>query len=549
MVGRKWWTVINGKKMTAFGMNRRASFVGVSGIILVLLALVWRSHRAPVSEQALSGEDEQAMVIEVAGGEFVEFRQSDKLFNVSAEVARKEVVEAMKHAWGSYVKHAWGKDELAPLSRVGVETFGGCTGITIVDAADSLYIMGLKEEFEKARSWIAGVDFNCVDEDVSAFETTIRSLGGLMSLYELTDDKVFLEKAESLGNSLRHSFDEKHTVPSNSCNLKQKDCHVGSRASIAGIGTSQLEWRALAYHTRKRELKQAAKESQCVMMGLMNASPPAKLAPTNVSPAHYDERDLTGGELDKLCPNHRHFRLSGNARTGAEGDSYYEYLLKVYLQGGSSEGFYREEFDRQVRMLFEHHVEYEWPVRLYDRKGDAMQHLACFFPGAIALGVMTNRGSLSEGQTKKWTEIAEGVAESCYLMYHITDSGLSGDSSDLNPKGARSYGPYLQRPEVIEAQFYLWRHTKDPKYRAYAWKIFEAIQKHTKVPAGYCGLATVNGPSPTKKDSMESFFLAETLKYLYLIFSDDDVLPLDEWVFNTEAHPLKIRDDLVSKLA
>jgi len=48
---------------------------------------------------------------------------------------------------------------------------------------------------------------------------------------------------------------------------------------------------------------------------------------------------------------------------------------------------------------------------------------------------------------------------------------------------------------------------------------------------------------------MESFFLAETLKYLYLIFSDDDVLPLDEWVLNTEAHPLKIRDDLVSKTA
>mmetsp|Transcript_32935 Transcript_32935/g.129301 ORF Transcript_32935/g.129301 Transcript_32935/m.129301 type:complete len:114 (+) Transcript_32935:1091-1432(+) len=80
---------------------------------------------------------------------------------------------------------------------------------------------------------------------------------------------------------------------------------------------------------RKQELKQAARESQCVMMGLMNASPPSKLAPSNVSPASHEERDVTGGELDKLCPNHRHFRLSGSTRTGGEGDSYYEYLLKV----------------------------------------------------------------------------------------------------------------------------------------------------------------------------------------------------------------------------
>uniref|UniRef100_A0A7S2ZUJ4 alpha-1,2-Mannosidase n=1 Tax=Rhodosorus marinus TaxID=101924 RepID=A0A7S2ZUJ4_9RHOD len=330
MVGRKWWTIVNGKKMTTFGSaNRKVLFLGVSGIILVLLGLIWRGHRAPDWERPPLGVDEQAMVIEVAGGEFVEFRPSDKLFVVSAEDARKQVVEAMKHAWGSYVKYAWGKDELAPLSRVGVDTFGSCTGITIVDAADTLYIMGLKDEFKKAREWIAGVDFDCIDEHVSVFETTIRSLGGLMSLYELTDDKVFLEKAESLGMSLRHSFDSKHSVPSNSCNLNQKDCAPGFRASLASIGTTQLEWRALAYHTKKQELKQAARESQCVMMGLMNASPPSKLAPSNVSPASHEERDVTGGELDKLCPNHRHFRLSGSTRTGGEGDSYYEYLLKV----------------------------------------------------------------------------------------------------------------------------------------------------------------------------------------------------------------------------
>ena len=93
------------------------------------------------------------------------------------------------------------------------------------------------------------------------------------------------------------------------------------------------------------------------------------------------------------------------------------------------------------------------------------------------------------------------------------------------------------RPEVIESIFYMWRFTHDPKYREWGWSIAHAIEKHCRTEAGYHGLKAENYP----KDRMESFFLAETLKYLYLLFAEDTVLPLDEYVFNTEAHPLSIR--------
>lgn len=83
--------------------------------------------------------------------------------------------------------------------------------------------------------------------------------------------------------------------------------------------------------------------------------------------------------------------------------------------------------------------------------------------------------------------------------------------------------------------------TKDQKYRDWAWDAVEALERHCRTESGYSGIRDVNSVNPSKDDVQQSFFFAETLKYLYLIFSDDDVLPLDKYVFNTEAHPFLIR--------
>ncbi|VDL66670.1 unnamed protein product [Nippostrongylus brasiliensis] len=114
---------------------------------------------------------------------------------------------------------------------------------------------------------------------------------------------------------------------------------------------------------------------------------------------------------------------------------------------------------------------------------------------------------------------------------------------------------YILRPEVIEGFFYLWRLTgktvfvfsinifnplfsflSSQKYREWVWDAISAIDKYCRVEAGFAGLVNVYDPK------QQSFFLAETLKYAYLTFTDTSVIPLDQWVFNTEAHPLPVMD-------
>jgi Glycosyl hydrolase family 47 len=109
---------------------------------------------------------------------------------------------------------------------------------------------------------------------------------------------------------------------------------------------------------------------------------------------------------------------------------------------------------------------------------------------------------------------------------------------------AAENAPYnLLRPEAVEAIFMLWRATGDVKYREWGWDIFQAFEKHCKIPTGgYSGLQDVRQVPPVHNDKQESFWLAETLKYLYLLFSPPDAFPLtgdDGWVLNTEAHPLR----------
>ncbi|PKY30756.1 glycoside hydrolase [Rhizophagus irregularis] len=100
-------------------------------------------------------------------------------------------------------------------------------------------------------------------------------------------------------------------------------------------------------------------------------------------------------------------------------------------------------------------------------------------------------------------------------------------------------GNYLLRPETVESLFILYRVTGDKSYQEKGWKIWKAIEKWCKTESAYSGLYNVaSNKEIVQNNNMESFFLAETLKYLYLLFSTPDVISLDDYVFNTEAHPL-----------
>ena len=106
-------------------------------------------------------------------------------------------------------------------------------------------------------------------------------------------------------------------------------------------------------------------------------------------------------------------------------------------------------------------------------------------------------------------------------------------------RSAVTHAKYSLRPETVESLFFMWRLTRDETWRERGWKIFVALQQQCRTASGYAALKDVRRRR-SHEDSMPSFWMAETLKYLYLLFSEDDVLPLDQWVFNTEAHPFRV---------
>ena len=110
---------------------------------------------------------------------------------------QEAVVEAFKHAWSSYKKYAWGEDDLLPMSKTSSSVDYGMA-MTMVDSLDTLWLMGLQEEFDEARAWLdEHFNLDLLARNVVVFEVNIRVLGGLLSAYHLSGDDLFLQKAVS----------------------------------------------------------------------------------------------------------------------------------------------------------------------------------------------------------------------------------------------------------------------------------------------------------------------------------------------------------------
>jgi len=165
-----------------------------------------------------------------------------------------------------------------------------------------------------------------------------------------------------------------------------------------------------------------------------------------------------------------------------------------------------------------------------------MEHLACFVGGLFGLSADT-----LDWRSDEAMKAGEGVTETCHRTYNSSTTNVGPESfstsgTGLTPMDRRS----LMRPETIESYFVLWRLTHNQKYRDWGWEAAQGMEKHFRTGAGFSGIRDVNSRTPVKDDVMQSFFLAETLKYLYLLFSDDTLIPLDKYVLNTEAHPVPI---------
>ncbi|NXW82481.1 MA1B1 mannosidase, partial [Alopecoenas beccarii] len=228
------------------------------------------------------------------------------------------VIEAFRHAWKGYKEFSWGHDELKPLSKSYSEWFG--LGLTLIDALDTMWILGLKEEFEEARKWVANDLVFDKNVDVNLFESTIRILGGLLSTYHLSGDSLFLEKAKDIGNRLMPAFKTPSKIPYSDVNIGRGTAHPPrwtSDSTVAEVTSIQLEFRELSRLTGDEKFQKAVDE---VMKHVHTLS----------------------GKNDGLVPmfintNSGQFTHLGVYTLGARADSYYEYLLKQWIQGGKKE--------------------------------------------------------------------------------------------------------------------------------------------------------------------------------------------------------------------
>ncbi|KDD74920.1 glycosyl hydrolase, partial [Helicosporidium sp. ATCC 50920] len=402
---------------------------------------------------------------------------------------------------------------------------------TVIDSLDTLAMLGLEQEYAQGVSWVAEGGFDLgKNVTISVFETVIRVVGGFLSAYELRGDASLLDASRRLGDKLMAAYATPTGIPFNQLNLASGEVSNGrsrrAPSALAEYGTQQLELCKLSQLARNDTY---CRTSLGALDYVHGRNPNLFLLPLSVDPR-------TG-------------RFFGTKISlGAMGDSYYEYLLKLWILRGRRDEALRWRWERAMDDVLEHLTEngpdgllflVDLQLRRTRRK---MDHLACFVPGMLALGVQSGAVPGAEKQ-RLYLEAAAELTRTCWQMYARTKSGLPCEYVTWDAERIScSARACLQRPEALEAMFYMWRVTREWKYRAWGWEIFKAYQKHARVPGvGYGGIVDVMADDIKVDDRQQSFFLAETIKYFWLLFSDDDALDLDAVVLNTEAHPLKIQ--------
>jgi mannosidase alpha-like ER degradation enhancer 2 len=419
-----------------------------------------------------------------------------------AEMAEK-VRQEFRHAWAGYKQYAWGHDELRPLSKSYHDWYGVSLYMTPVDALDTMVLMGLNSDADEARELIATkLSFN-QDVYVKNFEITIRLLGGLLSSYQLTHDKRLLTLADDLGTRLLPVFNSPTGMPYVNVNLKTGAVR-GEETNPAEVGTLLLEFGTLSKLTGKPIYYEKAKHS---LVELYNRRSPLGLVGSSI--------DIKTGKWK-----------DETSHVGGGIDSYYEYLLKGWLLFGDEDC--HKMWETSIAAVNKY-VADDTPNGLWygqvnmntgKRTGTYFGALDAFFPGALALsGDLTRAARLEDSSYKMWTTF-----------------GIEPEVIDYSTMKS-PYRGYELRPEIIESAYYLHHFTNDPKYLAMGQTFYDSLVKYCRNDVAYAALKDVE--KKTQRDDMESFFLAETLKYLFLLYSPPDTVNLKTTVFNTEAHPLQ----------
>ena len=414
-----------------------------------------------------------------------------------------EVRQEFLHSWNAYKKYAWGSDMLRPVSKTPLNWYKSTLLMTPIDALDTMILMGFKEEADATREYIATHLSFDQDMYVKNFEISIRLLGGLLSNYQLTGDERLLKLADDLGTRLMPVFKSPTGMPYVDVNLKTGAVR-GTRTNPAEVGTLLIEYGTLSKLTGKPQYYDAAKNAA---LQIYKRRSPIGLVGTWI--------DCETGKW-----------LDPDSHISACIDSYYEYLLKASILFDDRD--MKEAWETSKAAIAKYlgeEVKSGYWIGHADMNTGKRTHtwfglLDAFYPAVLALS-----GDVPT---------AAKLEESCFKMWN--KYGIEGDMFDyvtmdtVNPR-------YQLNPEIVESAYYLYHFTSNPRYIEMGKTFFSDLKKYCRMEEGYSGLTNV--ATKERTDLMESYFLAETWKYMYLLFAPPETLEFNKIVFNTEAHPLR----------
>ncbi|CRL00773.1 CLUMA_CG014027, isoform A [Clunio marinus] len=435
------------------------------------------------------------------------------------------------HAYRAYMDNAFPADELQPLSCKGrirgvspsrgdMDDILGNFSMTLVDTLDTLVILGDLEEFESAvKLVIKNVQFDS-DIIVSVFETNIRMIGGLLSAHVLVEyiqkeasmmlwyRGELLEMAKDLGYRLLPAFNTSTGIPHARVNLKygmkSEPLKHSRETCTACAGTILLEFAALSRLSGEPIFEARAHMAMDALWKIRNRSSDLMGTVLNVHSGDWIRRD------------------SG---VGAGIDSYYEYLLKSYILLGDER--YLSRFNRHYNAIMKYIR--QGPILLdvhmhrpHTKSKNFMDALLAFWPGLQVLS-----GDI--GPAVQTHEMLYQVMQ----MHTFIPEAFTYDFQI-------HWGQYHLRPEFIESTYFLYKATGDHYYLQVGKKILKTLQKHAKVACGYAAVTDIR--TGKHEDRMDSYLLSETIKYLYLLFTEESdlLINIDDFIFTTEAHLLPL---------
>uniref|UniRef100_A0A8C1B389 alpha-1,2-Mannosidase n=2 Tax=Cyprinus carpio TaxID=7962 RepID=A0A8C1B389_CYPCA len=446
---------------------------------------------------------------------------------------RDQILEMFDHAYNSYMDYAYPADELMPLScrgrvrglepnRGDIDDSLGKFSLTLIDSLDTLVLLNKLDEFEEAvKKTVQDVRFDN-DIVVSVFETNIRVLGGLLGAHVMADvlkqrgermqwyrDEL-LHMAKELGYRLLPAFNTTSGLPYPRVNLRYGVVNPLSRTGTesdtctACAGTMILEFAALSQLSGDPIFEEHARKAMDVLW----------------------EKRQRGSDLVGTVINiHNGDWVRRDSGVGAGIDSYYEYLMKAYILLGDK--VYLDRFNTHYSAIMKYISQPPLLLNVHMHNPTVnvrswMDSLLAFFPGLQVL-----RGDLKP------------AIETHEMLYQVTKR------HNFLPEAFTTefrvhWGQHPLRPEFAESTYFLYKATGDPYYLKVGQSIVEKLNTHARVPCGFAAVQDVR--TGTHEDRMDSFFLAEMFKYLYLLFSEKSQLPIniDDYIFTTEAHLLPV---------